>query len=46
MVHGIPVEESSGNVYADLRFPDHESMLVKAQLVAKIAEILRRWAIT
>ena len=29
------------NVYADLGFPDAEEMLVKAQLVVKIAEILR-----
>ena len=29
------------NVYADLGFPDSEEMLVKAQLVAKIAHILR-----
>jgi predicted XRE-type DNA-binding protein len=30
----------SFNVYADLGFPDADDMLVKAQLVAKIAEIL------
>lgn len=29
------------NVYAELGFQDAEQMLVKAQLVAKIAEILR-----
>jgi predicted XRE-type DNA-binding protein len=29
------------NVYADLGFPDAGEMLVKAQLVVKIAEILR-----
>jgi len=29
------------NVYAQLGFPDAEEMLVKAQLVSKIAEILR-----
>ena len=34
------------NVYADLGFPDAEEMLVKAQLVVKIAEILheRGWS--
>ena len=46
VVRGIPVEESSGNVYADLGLPDSESMLVKAQLAAKIAEIVQRRALT
>lgn len=34
------------NVYAQLGFPDAEEMLVKAQLVSKIAEILhhRGWS--
>jgi predicted XRE-type DNA-binding protein len=41
----IGIERSSGNVYADLGFPDAAEMLVKAQLVAKISEILasRKW---
>jgi predicted XRE-type DNA-binding protein len=30
------------NVYAQLGFPDADEMLVKAQLVTKIAEILRK----
>lgn len=30
------------DAYAELGFPDAEAMLVKAQLVAKIAEILRQ----
>ncbi len=46
VVGGIPVEEGSGNVYADLRYASSESMLVKAQLVAKIAEIIHRRALT
>jgi predicted XRE-type DNA-binding protein len=33
-------EQGSGNVYSDLGIDDPEGMLVKAQLVAKIAEIL------
>lgn len=39
------IERSSGNVYADLGFHDAAEMLVKAQLVAKISEILttRKW---
>jgi predicted XRE-type DNA-binding protein len=43
---GIPVEKSSGNVYADLGFPDSADMLVKAQLVTKIAEIIRHRRLT
>jgi predicted XRE-type DNA-binding protein len=33
--------EGSLNVYEQLGFPDSEEMVVKAQLVLKIAEILR-----
>ena len=38
--------EESTNVYAQLGFPDAEEMLVKAQLVSKIAEVLnaRGWS--
>ena len=34
--------DESSNVYAQLGFPDAGEMLVKAQLVVKIAEILRQ----
>jgi predicted XRE-type DNA-binding protein len=34
--------EEGMNVYADLGFKDADEMLVKAQLVVKIAEILRQ----
>jgi predicted XRE-type DNA-binding protein len=33
-------------VYKDLGYPDSKSMLVKAQLTAKIAEIVQRRALT
>lgn len=46
VVRGITVEEGSGNVYADLGYPDSNRMLVKAQLAAKIAEIVQRRAFT
>ena len=36
------IEESSGNVYADLGMPDAEEMQVKAQLATKIGEIIKR----
>jgi predicted XRE-type DNA-binding protein len=41
----IEIEEGSGNVYADLGVPDASDMLVKAQLTAKIGEIIkaRKW---
>jgi predicted XRE-type DNA-binding protein len=42
----IPVEKGSGNVYVDLGYPDSEEMLMKAQLVTKIAEILRQRRLT
>jgi predicted XRE-type DNA-binding protein len=42
----IAVERGSGNVYADLGFPDSEDMLVKAQLVTKVAEIIRQRRLT
>jgi predicted XRE-type DNA-binding protein len=35
------IKEESLNVYEQLGFPDAEEMLVKAQLVSQIAEILR-----
>lgn len=43
---GIPVEEGPWNVYADLGYPDSDTMLVKARLAAKIAEIVHRRALT
>ena len=46
IVRGIPVEEGSGNVYADLGYADSDTMLVKAQLAAKIGEIVQRRGLT
>ena len=42
----IAVEKSSGNVYADLGYADGDDMLVKAQIVAKIAEIIEQRQLT
>ena len=42
----IPVQEGGGNVYADLGYPDSEDMMVKAQLVTKIADIIRQRGLT
>lgn len=42
----IKIEESTGNVYADLGMADADEMLVKAQLATKIGEIIksRKWS--
>ena len=40
------VYAGSRNVYADLGYPDAEEMLVKAQLVSKIAEIIQQRRLT
>lgn len=37
---------SAGNVYADLGYLDADGMLVKAQLVSKIAELIKRRGLT
>lgn len=46
LVNGISVEEGLGNVYADLGFADSRGMLIKAQLVTEIADIIRRRGLT
>ena len=40
------VERGSGNVFADLGFPDSDAHLVKAELVSRIDDIVRRRGIT
>lgn len=42
----IEIEESTGNVYADIQRPDAEAMLVKARLAAKIASIIKQRGMT
>ena len=42
----ISIEESSGNVYADLGLADAQEMLVKAKLASKIGEIIQRQNLT
>jgi predicted XRE-type DNA-binding protein len=46
ITNSIPIEEGSGNVYADLGYADSEAMLIKAQLVSKIAEIIKAKGLT
>jgi predicted XRE-type DNA-binding protein len=45
-MHAIKAQASSGNVYADIGAPDAEAMLIKAQLVTKIAELIKRKRLT
>ena len=42
----VDVVMGTGNVYADLGYDDADEMLIKAQLVAKIAEIIKLKGIT
>ncbi len=46
VVSGIPVEEGSDNVYADLGYAQSEEMRIKAQLVTKIAAIIKQRGLT
>jgi predicted XRE-type DNA-binding protein len=46
IVNGLSVQEGTGNVYGDLGMADSADMLVKAQLVTKIADIIRKRALT
>jgi len=40
------VERGSGNVFADLGLPDADTLLLKADLVTRIDEIIRRRKLT
>ncbi len=42
----IEIEEGSTNVYADLGQADADEMLIKAQLAAKIGDIIKRRRLT
>ncbi len=42
----ITVEEGSGNVFADLGYPNAEEMLAKSRLAQRIAEIIEKQNIT
>ena len=46
MTHEENVERRSGNVFADLDLPDAEIHLLKAELVSRIGEIVRRGRLT
>ncbi len=42
----MAVEKSSGNVFADLGYPDAEEALAKSRLAQRIAEIIEKQNIT
>lgn len=42
----VKIEPGSGNVFADLGRPDAEAQLLKADLVARIDDIIRRRRLT
>jgi predicted XRE-type DNA-binding protein len=42
----MQIEKGSGNVYADLGYLDSEDILIKAQLITKIAEIIHQRRLT
>ena len=46
VVNETPVQKGSGNVYADLGYSNSEDMIEKAQLVTKIADIIRQRGLT
>jgi len=43
---GISVQAGTRSVYADLGYPDADDMMVKAQLVTTIGDIIRRRGLT
>lgn len=42
----IPVEQSSGNVFEDLGLPDSAELLVKSEIVTRIAYIMKKRSLT
>src|SRR2546428_13763565 len=42
----LPVERSSGNVFEDLGLPDSAELLVKSEIVTRIASIMERRSLT
>lgn len=46
IINGIPVEEGSENVYADLGFSDADEMLAKATLTSQLEDKLNNLGIS
>jgi predicted XRE-type DNA-binding protein len=45
-IRGIAIEQGSGNVYADIDVREPGAMLIKAQLVEKIDELIKQKGLT
>jgi predicted XRE-type DNA-binding protein len=46
MVKRIEVEKSSGNIFADLGLPNAEELLLKAQIISEIRDVVKRRKLT
>lgn len=46
MTEEIKVQQSSGNVFADLELPNPEEMLTKAELAGQIGQIIKKKHLT
>ncbi|MHA4867673.1 helix-turn-helix domain-containing protein [Duganella sp. PWIR1] len=46
IINGVLVEEGSGNVYADLGYPDADLMLAKAELAPQLQLVIDDFGIT
>lgn len=46
IINGVPIVEGSGNVYADVGFPDAEEMLEKADLASQLDDRLAELGMT
>ena len=46
MIKGVDIETSSGNVFADLGFPQADKLKIKSGLVIEITRVLRRLGLT
>lgn len=46
MTEKISIQDSSGNLFADLGLPNPDKLLVKAELVCRISEIINKQNMT
>lgn len=46
IINGVPVEQGSENVYADIGFPDADEMLSKAMLTSQLEDKLNNLGIS
>lgn len=46
LINGSTIEQSSGNVFADLGLPDADKLMIKSGLVIEITRAVRRLGLT